>query len=108
MKASIDFYTGLLDMIVLQKVRFDQNKEEAVVLQSPEGGLILELNHYEKDSPFNKEYSVSEALDHLAFKVDDLDLSFKEAGHRVLMEIGANNARWFYVEDSNGIWIELF
>lgn len=107
MKASVDF-TVLLDTIVVQKVRFDRTKGEAVVLQSPEGGLILELNHYEKDSLFNTVYSVCEALDHLAFKVDDLDRSLKEAGHRVLMEMGINNARWFYVEDPNGIWIELF
>jgi len=108
---SIDFYTKLLGMKLIDRSKIEQTKGETIVLQSPESGLILELNYYEKDSPFNTEYIVGEALDHLAFKVDNLDKALEEArkaGYRVLLEMQSKEGRWAYIEDPNGIWIEVF
>jgi predicted enzyme related to lactoylglutathione lyase len=50
-------------------------------------------------------------LDHLAFKVEDLEKALEEAkrfGHRAVLEAKTEKDRWFYIEDPNGIWIELY
>ena len=52
-----------------------------------------------------------EGLDHLAFGVDDLDKALKEArsaGHPTVLDMKTKGGRWAYIEDPNGIWIELF
>jgi lactoylglutathione lyase len=108
---SIDFYTKLLGMKLIDRSKIEQTKGETIVLQSPENGFILELNYYEKDSPFNTEYTVGEGLDHLAFKVDNLDKALEEArkaGYRVILEMKSKEGRWAYIEDPDGIWIEVF
>jgi lactoylglutathione lyase len=109
---SIDFYTKLLGMKLVSRGKNEQTKGEYVALQSEEGGFILELNYYEKDSPFNTPYSAGEGLDHLAFKVDNLDKALEEArkaGYRVILEMKAKDGgRWAYIEDPDGNWIELF
>lgn len=108
---SIFFYTGLLGMKVKDRSKIEQTKGETVGLESETGGFVLELNYYEKDSPYYKDYVVGEGLDHLAFKVDDLTKTLEEArelGYRVISEIKTDGSRWAYVEDPNGIWIELF
>ena len=111
LQKSIDFYTQLLDMKVTGRGRNKQTKGETVGLQSEKGGFVLELNYYEKDSPYNTEYVVGEGLDHLAFKVDDLDKALEEtqlSGYPTIQKIEADGGRWAYIEDPNGIWIELF
>jgi len=111
LQRSIDFYTKLLCMKVVSRGRIEQTKGETVGLESEKGGFILELNYYERDSPHNTEYDVGEGLDHLAFKVEDLNSALEEArssGNRTILEVRANGGRWAYIEDPNGIWIELF
>jgi len=69
------------------------------------------LNYYGKDSPYYTDYSPGEALDHLAFGVEDLGkaLEFCRAGgYKVISEHRSNESKYAYVEDPNGIWIELF
>ena len=108
---SIDFYTKLLGMKIVSRGKNEQTRGEYIAMQTEEGGFILELNYYEKDSPFNTKYTVGEGLDHLAFKVDNLDKALEEtrkAGYRAILEMKANGARWAYIEDPDGIWIELF
>lgn len=111
LQKSIDFYTKLLGMKVAGRCKIEQTKGETVTLQSEEGGFILELNHYEDNSPYNTPYAAGEGLDHLAFKVDNLDKALEEArkaGYRVILEMKANGGRWAYIEDPDGIWIEVF
>jgi len=108
---SVDFYTKLLGMKVVSRSRIEETGGEVVNLESERGGFVLELNHYGRDSPYNTEYVVGEGLDHLAFKVEDLDRALEEArlaGHPTILEIKSGNTRWAYVEDPNGIWIELY
>jgi lactoylglutathione lyase len=108
---SIQFYTRLLGMKIVGRGKNEQTKGEYVAMKSEEGGFILELNYYEKDSPFNTEYTVGEGLDHLAFKVDNLDKALEEArqaGYRVILEMKAKEGKWAYVEDPDQIWVELF
>ncbi len=110
LQKSIDFYTELLDMKIKSRTRVEQSKGETVNLATEDGGFILELNYYEKDSPY-AEYSVGEGLDHLAFKVDNLDEALEEArssGYQMILEMNVKDGRWAYIQDPNGIWIELF
>lgn len=108
---SIDFYTKLLEMKVVNRFRIEKTKGDIVNLQSEDGNFILELNHYDSDSPYKTEYAVGEGLDHLAFKVENLDKALEEAkrfGHRVVLEVKTEKGQWVYIEDPNGIWIELY
>jgi len=108
---SIDFYTKVLGMRVNGRSKIKQTKGETVGLESEKDGFALELNYYEKDSPFNTKYVVGEGLDHLAFKVDNLENALEEAkkgGHKTILEMKANGGKWAYIEDPDGIWIELF
>jgi lactoylglutathione lyase len=114
LQRSIDFYTKVLGMTVLGRGKVEHTKGETVGLQSEKDGFVLELNYYEKDSPCHTEYRVGEGLDHLAFKVDDLDRALEEArsaGYPTILEIKPDEkhtSRWAYIEDPDGIWIELF
>jgi lactoylglutathione lyase len=111
LEKSISFYTKVLGMKVINRGKIEQTRGETVALQGEEGGFVLELNYYEKDSPHNTKYTVGEGLDHLAFKVDDLDKALEEAnnaGYKTLLQMKAPEGRWAYVEDPDGIWIELF
>lgn len=108
---SIEFYTRLLEMKVVNQFRIEKTKGEIANLQSESGNFILELNYYEADSPYNTEYIVGDGLDHLAFKVEDLDKALEEAerfGHQAIQEVRTETGRWVYIEDPNGIWIELY
>jgi lactoylglutathione lyase len=111
LQRSIDFYTKVLGMKVKGRGKIDQTKGETVGLESEKDGFALELNYYEKSSPFNTEYVVGEGLDHLAFNVDNLEKALEEAkkaGYKAILEMKADGGRWAYIQDPDGIWIELF
>ncbi len=111
LQKSTDFYSKLLGMRVLGRGKIEQTRGETVGLDCENTGFILELNYYEENSPYSTEYTVGEGLDHLAFKVNDLDKALEEArlaGHRTILEMKADGGRWAYIEDPNGIWIELY
>jgi lactoylglutathione lyase len=108
---SIEFYTKVLGMREKGRTRIEQTKGDAVSLETEDGGFTLELNHYDKDSPYFTEYRAGEALDHLAFGVEKLDDALQTAkanGYHVISEHKSGESRWAYIEDPNGIWIELF
>jgi lactoylglutathione lyase len=108
---SIEFYTKLLGMKIKGRGKVEQTKGETVGLESEKGAFTLELNYYEEGSPYNTKYVVGEGLDHLAFQVENLDKALAEArkaGYRTKLEIKADGGRWAYIEDPDGIWIELF
>jgi lactoylglutathione lyase len=111
LERSIEFYTKLLGMRVIGRGKIDQTKGETVGLQSEKDGFVLELNFYEEDSPYHTEYAVGEGLDHIAFQVENLDKALEEArqaGYRTILEMKSNGGRWAYIQDPDGIWIELF
>jgi lactoylglutathione lyase len=111
LQKSINFYTNILGMKVEGRSKIEQTRGETVGLQSEKDGFVLELNYYEKRSPYYTKYNLGDGLDHLAFKVDDLNKALEEArkaGHRTVLEMKADGSRWAYIEDPDGIWIELF
>ncbi len=111
LEKSVDFYGKLLGLIIVGRGKVEETKGEWIELASEDDRFILELNYYEVGSPYCVEYSVGEGLDHLTFKVGDLDKALKEmdlAGYCVKDEYKEGNFRWAYVEDPNGIWIQLY
>ena len=107
---SIEFYTKFLGMKKKDHSRIEATKGDVVFLEPEEGQVGIELNHYDEDSKFNAKYVVGEGLDHLAFGVKDLDGALSEArrlGYRVVEEVKTEESRWAYVEDPDGLWIEL-
>jgi len=108
---SVDFYYNILGMQVIGRSKIPMTKGETVAMQSEKEGFILELNYYEKDSPHSTPYTAGCGLDHLAFKVDNLNVTLEEAtkaGHPPVLEMKDDSNRWAFIEDPNGIWIELF
>jgi len=112
---SVRFYTELLGMEIVEPVQATPPTHGKVVgLRSPGSSQLLELNWYEPGTRFGAPYLHGEELDHLAFECDDVDrvvreLESKGATIRVRpreigAELGWNEA---FVEDPNGIWIEL-
>ena len=111
LQESVDFYVKLFDMKVVGRGKVAQTKGEWVELASENDGFTLELNYYGSDSPYNVEYSVGEGLDHLTFKVDNLNEALEKAklaGYPAKEEHRRGRFRWVYVEDPNGIWIQLY
>jgi len=111
LEKSVEFYTKLLGMKETGRTEVDMTKGETVGLVSEDGGHLLELNYYGKGSDFDTKYGVGEALDHLAFQVDDLDKAIAEAakaGYPVVLDMKTKTSRWTYIKDPNGIYIELF
>jgi lactoylglutathione lyase len=111
LQESIDFYTKLLGMKLLaEPSSVKETKGKCATLQSKGSDLILELNYYSKDSRYSTKYMVGEGLDHLAFTVGNLDEALKEArkaGYPTIEDIKTKSSRWAYIQDPNGIWIEL-
>src|SRR5437660_8903602 len=69
LEESIKFYTKVLGMKLTGRQRIEETKGDVAGLQSGKSEFVLELNHYDDDSPYNTKYIVGEGLDHLAFKV---------------------------------------
>lgn len=108
--ASVRFYTSVLGMTASEPVRFAETHGTVVDLVSEGTDHPLELNHYDKGSPFDTPFEAGEALDHLGFRVADLDRAIadaREAGYPVVEEVRAGGSRWVYLRDPNGVWIEL-
>ena len=112
---SLRFYTKVLGMTITEPLqKTPPTKGSVVTLMSQNSHQLLELNHYEEDSPFNSSYINGEDLDHLAFDVQDLDAAVRELkrqGVEVVVEpyaIGKKEGwKEAYVKDPNGIWVEL-
>ena len=108
---SVEFYTKVLGMRVVFRMKLRKTRGEVVVLRSPRTRQRLELNWYEPGSRYAKTYGVGEALDHLAFRTGDLRKAireFRKAGHRVVDgPHGSPKAAWIFIQDPNGIWIEV-
>jgi catechol 2,3-dioxygenase-like lactoylglutathione lyase family enzyme len=77
-------------------------------LRDAESGAVLELNFYPGDPPYRE----GDELDHLGFRVDDLDASVRrltELGARVRIPPFVEGPdRLAFLSDPDGIWIELY
>ena len=110
LKESIDFYVNVLGMHLDGSYKIKETKGEIAILKSDSIDVGLELNYYPPESPYYTPYMVGDGLDHLAFKAKNLDDALVEAkrlGYPCVQEVKSGKSRWAYIEDPNGIWIEL-
>ena len=113
LERSLKFYTELFGL--REVARGDRRKLGAgiyVLLRDPRSHMKLELNWYPKGSRYSVPYISGEALDHLAFKVDDVTKTYA-----MLVNKGAGPTEidpsvyggWSaYVKDPDGNWIEIY
>jgi catechol 2,3-dioxygenase-like lactoylglutathione lyase family enzyme len=77
-------------------------------LKDPVTGLTLELNYYPGDPPYRE----GDELDHLGFRVNDLDGTIArlvELGARVrIPPFSEGDERLAFLSDPDGVWVELF
>src|SRR3990172_5188443 len=111
MEESLAFYRDVLGMRVQFRMRLRTTGGEVALLRSPRGRQRLELNWYAPGSRFATRYAAGEGLDHLAFRVGDLRRTIAGLRKRRIKivegPIGSGREAWAYIEDPNGIWIEL-
>ena len=113
LEMSLKFYT---DLFGLKEVdRGNRTKHGAgiyVLLRDPKSHQKLELNWYPKESKYAVPYVAGEGLDHIAFKVDDVNKSYE-----LLISGGAEPTEidpfayggWSaYVKDPDRNWIEIY
>lgn len=109
---SVAFYRGILGMRLRARFPFPETRGEAAYLTTIGSNHLLEVNSYAEDSPVAGPYREGEELDHLAFEVEDLDAALDHLGRqghpRVLGPIESRAARWAYVRDPDGIFVEVY
>jgi lactoylglutathione lyase len=108
---SIEFYTKVLGMKEKGRSKIEASGGEVASLSSEDGGHEIELNFYPKGSRFDANYIVGEGLDHLAFQVENLDeflAQAAKAGYPTVLDMKTKTSHWAYIQDPNGIYIELF
>jgi len=109
LKRSLAFYTKVLGMRVASRGKMGHGRR-FVHLRSPGSTQRLELNWYPDGSRFYTEYRNGEELDHLAFAVDDVGRAYAELvkkGVAVAVKPSEAKGTEVYVQDPDGIWIEL-
>ena len=109
LKRSLDFYTKAIGLKVVGRGTMPHGGKW-VHLRGKGSDQTLELNWYPKGSRFYTDYTEGEELDHLAFRVKDVDRAYE-----MLLGKGASSAvsteeskgTEVYVKDPDGVWIEL-
>lgn len=110
--AAIDFFTRVLGMKLLGRVKSGWSMGEFANLLSGDGKHWLELNWYGPDSHVEGSFREGDELDHLGFEVDDLEEALarlKEEGYvpaYPLYHGGGWHAAFVPVVD--GIWLDVF
>jgi lactoylglutathione lyase len=108
---SIRFYTEVLGMNLVFRMKIRRQHGEVAVLKSPRGKQKLELNWYEPGSKYATPYAKGEGLDHLAFRTGSLSKAkadFRRKGVKIVGRyVGPRGGEWFYITDPDGIWIEI-
>ena len=109
MNESIKFYTKAMKMRLLDRHKIPETGGEVAALQSEGSTQFLELNYYPDRT---RRYLLGDALDHLAFEVEDVEMEMKR-----LNRLGFKTARTLekrakfivgFIEDPNGIWLEIY
>jgi catechol 2,3-dioxygenase-like lactoylglutathione lyase family enzyme len=106
LKRSIDFYTKALGMRLQFKFKIKETGGYVAYLKSPGGKQLLELNWYPEGR-----YRKGDELDHLAFKVPDLQavhLTLTAQGAKVTMGTFREGSTLLtFYEDPDGIPLEI-
>lgn len=109
LRRSLRFYTKVLGMKVIARGTMPHGGKY-VHLRGPGSAQRLELNWYPRGSRFYSRYAKGEELDHLAFVVGDVRKAYEELrrkGAKVAVSPKKSEGTEVYVQDPDGIWIEL-
>ena len=79
MDRSIDFYTKMLGLKLLNRHEIPQNNAEIASLRDPEGkGAILELTFYRNQKKFIQAEYEDRLFDHLAFDIENMETTISK------------------------------
>ena len=114
MNKSIDFYTRLIGLKLVNRREIPENNAEIAFLRDPEvKGSLLELTFYRKQSKFCQVNYEDRVFDHIAFEVKDMAKTIaimREANVTITDEpfrLGSSGSLLAFVEDPDGTLIEL-
>ena len=109
LEESLAFYTQVLGLEFERRREIPENHAEIAFVRDPSSGARIELTHWKNRS----EYSEGDQLDHLAFEVPNVPEAvevFRKKGAKVAKEpytLQGGSGRIAFLNDPNGIWIEL-
>ncbi len=117
LERSLEFYTGLFHLEVVS--RGDNGPRGGgtyALLMDGKSGQKLELNCYPDTSPYAVPYVPGEGLDHIAFRVRDVEETLRVLAKSGLEQVDipasladlGEGVRVAYVKDPDGNWVELY
>jgi lactoylglutathione lyase len=114
MDRSIDFYTRLMGLSLLNRHEIPQNDAEIAFLQDREGkGARLELTFYRKQKKFIQADYEDRVFDHLAFEVKNMAQTIALLRKEKVtitdepFKLGPGGTLIAFIEDPDGTLIEL-
>jgi lactoylglutathione lyase len=114
MDKSIDFYTRLLGLKLVNRREIPQNNAEIAFLRDAEAkGSTLELTFYRNQKKFIQADYEDRLFDHLAFEVKDIKKTIAAMRKEQVtitdepFKLSATGPMIAFVEDSDGTLIEL-
>jgi lactoylglutathione lyase len=114
MNRSIDFYTRLLGLTLVNRREIPQNNAEIAFLRDPQAkGSVLELTFYRKQKKFIQADYEDRLFDHIAFEVKDMKKiiaamrSEKVSITDEPFKLSPTGSTIAFVEDPDGTLIEL-
>jgi lactoylglutathione lyase len=114
MDKSIDFYTRLVGLKLMNRREIPQNNAEIAFLQDPEAkGSTLELTFYRNQKKFIQADYTDRLFDHLAFQVKDINKTLSEMRKEKItitdepFRLSPSGPLIAFVEDPDGTLIEL-
>ncbi len=114
MDRSIDFYTRLLGLRLLNRREISRNDAEIAFLQDPEGrGARLELTFYRKQKKFVQADYEDRVFDHIAFETGNIEATVSKLRKENITitdepyRLGPTGPLIAFIEDPDGTLIEL-
>jgi lactoylglutathione lyase len=114
MDRSIDFYTRLLSLTLVNRREIPQNDAEIAFLRDPQSkGCTLELTFYRKQKKFTQPDYEDRVFDHLAFEVKDMANTIDAMRNEKItitdepFKLSPTGSLIAFVEDPDGTLIEL-
>ena len=114
MNRSIDFYTRLLGLTLLNRREIPQNNAEIAFLRDPQAkGATLELTFYRNQKKFSQPDYEDRVFDHLAFEVKDMNQTIEAMRREKVtitdepFKLTPTGSLIAFVEDPDGTLIEL-
>jgi lactoylglutathione lyase len=114
MERSINFYTRLLGLTLVNRREIPQNNAEIAFLRDPQGkGAMLELTFYRNQKKFTQPSYEDRVFDHLAFEVKDMKKTMEAMRKENVtvtdepFKLSPAGPLIAFVEDPDGTLIEL-